>query len=161
MGSFMGFSCSHSSTVALVQNLHTGYISPQYQVLFDDKFKTVFNDRKTPEEMDKLVETLFAENHECYVEEEFNQDGVLVYEPPPLDEVWLTEPERRDRSSSVEKQRRRTKKRQRECISDNAKDSADREHDRCPPLIEIDNSDSDSKSQPDQEADFGSGVNTT
>ena len=62
MGQFMGFSRSHSSTVALVQNLHTGYISPQYHVVFDDKFKTVFNDGKTPEEMDKLGKTLFAGN---------------------------------------------------------------------------------------------------
>ena len=76
MGQFMGFSCSHSSTVAMVQNLHTGYISPQYHG--DDKFETVFNEGKTPEEMDKLGETLFAGNRECYVEEEFDQDGVLV-----------------------------------------------------------------------------------
>ena len=125
--------------------------------MFDDKFETVFNDGKTPEEMDRLGETLFAGNRECYVEEEFDQDGVLVYEPPPLDKVWLTEPERRDRRSSLEKQRRRTEKKQRECISDNAKDSADREHDRCPPLVELDDSDSDSESQTDQETDFGSG----
>ena len=70
--------------------------------------------------------------------------------------MWLTEPERRDRRSSLEKQRRRTERRQQECISDNAKDSADRERDRCPPLVELDDSDSDSESQPDQEADFGS-----
>ena len=79
MGQFMGFSRSHSSTVALVQSLHTGYLSPQYHVVFDDKFETVLNDGKTPEEMDRLGETLFAGNHECYVEEEFDQDGVLVY----------------------------------------------------------------------------------
>ena len=59
--------------------------------------------------------------------------------------------------SSLEKQRRRTEKRQRECISDNAKDSADRERGRCPPLIELDNSDSDSESQTEQEVDFGLG----
>ena len=61
MGNFMDFSCSHSSTVALIQNLHTGYISPQYHVVFDGKFKTVFNDGKTPEEIDKLEETRFRE----------------------------------------------------------------------------------------------------
>ena len=44
MGQFLGFSKEHSSTVALVRNLHTGYVSPQYHVVFDDKFETVFND---------------------------------------------------------------------------------------------------------------------
>ena len=61
--------------------------------MFDEKFETVFNNGKMAEEMDKLGETLFAGNRECYVEEEFNQEGVLVYAPPLLDEVWLTEPE--------------------------------------------------------------------
>ena len=80
-----------------------------------------------------------------------------MYEPLPPDKVWLTEPERCDRRSSLEKQCRRTEKRQRECISDNAKASTDRERNRCPPLVELDDSDSDSKSQPEQEADFGLG----
>ena len=42
MGQFLGFSKEHSSTVALVRNLHTGYVSPQYHMVFDDKFETVF-----------------------------------------------------------------------------------------------------------------------
>ena len=33
MGQFLGFSKEHSSTVALVRNLHTGYVSPQYHVI--------------------------------------------------------------------------------------------------------------------------------
>jgi len=96
MGQFLGFSRVHSSTVALVRNLHTGFVSPQYHVVFDDKFETVFNDGRTNEELDRICEELFAGNKERYVEEEYDRDGILVYEPPPLDEVWLSEPERRD-----------------------------------------------------------------
>ena len=96
LGQFVGFSRQHSSTVALVRNLHTGYISPQYHVVFDDKFETVFSGGKSEEEMDKICQKLFDGERENYVEEEYDSDGVLIYEPPPLDEVWLSEPERRD-----------------------------------------------------------------
>lgn len=41
MGMFLGFSHKHSSLVQLVLNLHTGHVSPQYHVIFDDNFETV------------------------------------------------------------------------------------------------------------------------
>ena len=40
-GMFMGFSRVHASDVPLVLNLHTGAITPQFHVLFDDLFSTV------------------------------------------------------------------------------------------------------------------------
>ena len=83
MGQFLGFSRLHSSTVALVRNLHTGHVSPQYHVVFDDKFETVFSNGKTDEEFDKLYEQLFVNQRECYVEEEYDENGILIYEPPP------------------------------------------------------------------------------
>jgi predicted chitinase len=46
MGQFLSYSNHHSSTVVLVRNLHTGYVSPQYHVVFDDKFQAVFHDGK-------------------------------------------------------------------------------------------------------------------
>jgi hypothetical protein len=93
MGQFLGFSNEHSSTVALVRNLHTGYVSPQYHVVFDDRFETVVSDGKTSEELDKICKELFVNSRDCYAEEEYDEDGMLIYEPPPLDEVWLSEPE--------------------------------------------------------------------
>eukprot|EP00956_Cyclotella_meneghiniana_P015029 scaffold22790_cov42-Cyclotella_meneghiniana.AAC.1 len=105
MGQFLGFSREHSSTVALVRNLHTGYVSPQYHVVFDDNFQTVFNDGKTSEEVDKICDQLFVESRDCYVQEEYDDDDILIYSPPPLDEVWLSEPERRERRHELEKQR--------------------------------------------------------
>jgi hypothetical protein len=57
-GIFVGFSESHSSTVALVYNPTTQHISPQYHVIFDDTFSTVpsFTSAAT---RDKLFEQLY------------------------------------------------------------------------------------------------------
>ena len=52
IGQLLGFSRFRSSTMALVQNLNTGHITPQYYVMFDDKFETVFNEGRTTEEID-------------------------------------------------------------------------------------------------------------
>eukprot|EP00956_Cyclotella_meneghiniana_P020859 scaffold37342_cov71-Cyclotella_meneghiniana.AAC.1 len=112
MGQFLGFSKQHSSTVALVRNLHTGYVSPQYHVVFDDNFETVFHDGKSDDQLQKLCNDLFANNRDCYVEEEYDEDGVLLYTPPPLDEVWLSEPERCERRHALDKQRIRTERRE-------------------------------------------------
>ena len=76
MGQFLGFSKEHSSTVALVRNLHTGYVSPQYHMVFDDELETLFLDGKTSDELDKICNELFLNSHECYVEEEYDEDGV-------------------------------------------------------------------------------------
>ena len=40
-GMYLGHSPEHASNVALVMNLTTGMISPQYHVVFDDTFSTV------------------------------------------------------------------------------------------------------------------------
>ena len=41
IGIYLGHSPCHAGTVALVLNLATGLVSPQYHVVFDDKFSTV------------------------------------------------------------------------------------------------------------------------
>jgi hypothetical protein len=41
LGQFVGFSDEHSSMVANVQHLTTGYISSQFHVVFDNLFETV------------------------------------------------------------------------------------------------------------------------
>jgi Reverse transcriptase (RNA-dependent DNA polymerase) len=40
-GQFLGFSHEHSSTVALVRNVNTGSVTPQYHVVHDETFSTV------------------------------------------------------------------------------------------------------------------------
>jgi hypothetical protein len=40
-GQFLGMSPNHSSTVGRILNLRTGYVSPQYHVVYDDLYQTV------------------------------------------------------------------------------------------------------------------------
>ena len=44
----MGKSPAHAETMALVRNLKTGYLSPQYHVVFDDSFDTIYTDEDNP-----------------------------------------------------------------------------------------------------------------
>jgi hypothetical protein len=41
LGLFLGFSDLYSSLVPLALNVNAGHISPQFHVIFDNKFKTV------------------------------------------------------------------------------------------------------------------------
>ena len=41
VGVYLGHSPSHAGNVALVLNLQTGHMSPQYHLVFDDGFSTV------------------------------------------------------------------------------------------------------------------------
>ena len=43
----------------MIRNLHTGHVSPQYHVVFDDKFKTNFNMGASEEQFDTLCNDLF------------------------------------------------------------------------------------------------------
>ena len=55
-GAFMGFSRWHSATVALVLNLLTKSISPQYHVILDDYFSSVYcNTEKVPSIWKRLI----------------------------------------------------------------------------------------------------------
>jgi hypothetical protein len=51
-GMFVGFSSEHSSLCPLILNLETGYISPQYHVVFDDKFTSVVSLDKSHAEIE-------------------------------------------------------------------------------------------------------------
>ena len=42
-GQYLGTSPDHSSTVGLIHNLRTGFISPQYHVIYDDLFSSIPN----------------------------------------------------------------------------------------------------------------------
>lgn len=46
VGVYLGHSPAHTGNVALVLNLTTGHVSPQYHVVFDDNFSTVPSMRK-------------------------------------------------------------------------------------------------------------------
>lgn len=104
-GQFVGYSAQHSSTVACIRNLNTGYISPVFDVLFDDKFTTIFCSKYDKHTVDDKLEELLPTDYESYGHEERGDDGKLVYRSPPLDEVWLTADEIRDRRAEIKAQK--------------------------------------------------------
>jgi hypothetical protein len=94
--------------------------------VFNDKSQTVFTDDKAKDELNDIRETLFVGGRECWVEEELDEDRVLIYHPLlPLDEVWLLEPERRNRKGDLKKQRRITETREHDLIPKGTKHSVD------------------------------------
>ena len=58
LGIYVGHSSLHDGSVALVRNLKTGLVSPQYHVVFDDDFSTVLSLRSgiIPKHWAQLVE---------------------------------------------------------------------------------------------------------
>ena len=74
--------------VANVRNLDTGYISPQFHLVFDDLFETVICHGENDSVIDATYSNLFEINRDWYAEEEFDDDH-LIYQPSPLYDVWL------------------------------------------------------------------------
>lgn len=88
LGMFLGFSPLHSSTVPLVLNLRTGRISPQYHVIFDDKFETVHSAPLGEKIMSKW-EHIFDLGCELFLEKEYDDAGNLkTSHIPPLSSEW-------------------------------------------------------------------------
>jgi hypothetical protein len=83
LGQFVGFSDEHSSMVANVRHLTTGYISPQFHVIFDDLFETVNRTSVDDQVVESICNGLFQRNRELYAEDELDEVGNLIYRPPP------------------------------------------------------------------------------
>lgn len=66
-GMFVGFSPIHSSLVPLVLNLSTGKITPQFHVIFDDKFQTVLSLPKGTTIRDEWMNILTFGN-DCFLD---------------------------------------------------------------------------------------------
>ena len=91
VGQFLGYLEDHLSLVANVRHISTGYVSPQFHVVFDDLFETVVCNGDNDAVINSICDGLFERNQELYVEDKFDADGMLVYKPPPLHKVWLDE----------------------------------------------------------------------
>ena len=95
-GMYLGCSTDHSSaSIAKVLNLRTGYVSPQFHLVFDDKFTSVNNPESAglvdPARFDAdHWERIIESGHELYLDP--NEPDV-----PDLDDTWLTPNERRIR----------------------------------------------------------------
>jgi transposase InsO family protein len=121
MGQFLGFSDEHSTLVGRVRNLSTNFVSPQFHVVYDDKFSSIYNAlRRDDLELEAIFADLFQFSREYYgedaVEEEIcesaNQgtEGAPVGTPtidnqPELNDEWLTENEIRQKRDRIERHR--------------------------------------------------------
>jgi hypothetical protein len=63
-GVYLGYSRQHSNNVHLVLNLETGRISPQYHLVFDDTFSTVYSDGAFDADVWNSLVTSNLERHE-------------------------------------------------------------------------------------------------
>jgi len=77
-GVYLGVSKHHSSTVHMVLNPATGVISPQYHVVFDDHFSTVFSDGQFDP---SIWESLVQSNRELHQTVIQTTDGTLIIPP--------------------------------------------------------------------------------
>ena len=84
----------------------TGYISPQFHVVFDNLFETVNRTGVDDQVVESICKGLFQRNRELYAEDELDEVGNLIYRPPPLHEVWLDEAGRRQGNEDRIRQRR-------------------------------------------------------
>ena len=89
-GQFVGVSPVHAENIAVIRNLKTGYLSPQYHIVFDDWFETVYasDDDPPPQWADMCIFQRF--------ETQFDED----VQPPLLSNEWLT-PEEVNRNKKV------------------------------------------------------------
>jgi hypothetical protein len=115
MGQFLGFSDQHSSTVGLVRNLATNFVSPQFHVVFDDLFTSIYNNvRMDDSKLENLFTKLFETCHEWYGEDSEITGGGNEGIPLEISDQWLTEPEKREKQGRIEIERKRRVKAQRE-----------------------------------------------
>ena len=93
-GKFVGISARHASNIGMIRNLTTGYLSPQFHVVYDNEFQTVFggygnNDALCPHIWEKI----------CVHSKENTATDLTTTDKrlPRLHEDWLTPVEREDR----------------------------------------------------------------
>jgi hypothetical protein len=72
LGLFLGFSDLHSSLVPMVLNVSTGFISPQFHVIFDDKFETVHS-LPLDQPLDKQWADIFKLGRECFLDIDYDE----------------------------------------------------------------------------------------
>ena len=91
MGQFLGFSDEHSTLVSMVRNLATNYVSPQFHVVYDEKFTTIQNNTRLQDAtIEAIFEDLFEKCRNFYGEEGHPpelpvaaSEGATVEDPPP------------------------------------------------------------------------------
>ena len=97
MAQLLGFSNEHSSFIARNFSLATGFVSPQFHVVFDDLFSTVYSDTKLKDSRIKAIyhELIESSCGDYYGEEPESPSEEDLDDPPPeLVGERLSKPER-------------------------------------------------------------------
>ena len=70
MGQFLGFSDENSTLGAMVRNLETNFVSPQFHVVFDEKLSTIKNDTRLEDTaVEAILNYIFTNFRGFYGEE--------------------------------------------------------------------------------------------
>ena len=70
MGQLLGFSDEHSTLVAMVRNLATNFVIPQFNVVFDGNFSTIQNDTSLEDTaVEAILNDLFINCRDFYGEQ--------------------------------------------------------------------------------------------
>ncbi len=86
-GQFVGYSPLHASSVGMIRNINTQYVSPQFHVMYDNFFEMVHSDEGNLLSA-KIWEALYTFEH---YKVDWDQ------EPPDLAEEWLLPGEKQSR----------------------------------------------------------------
>jgi hypothetical protein len=73
LGLFLAFSDLHSSQVPLVLNIAAGHISPQFHVIFNDKFETV-NSLLLDQPLNQQWAQIFQMGRECFMDIDYDEN---------------------------------------------------------------------------------------
>ena len=79
-GQYVGVSPLHAENISLIRNLTTGHLSPQYHLVHDDWFETVYSSAEQPPPQWEFM--CAFQRFEVEFDEGVN--------PPPLSHEWLT-----------------------------------------------------------------------
>jgi hypothetical protein len=82
---------------------------------FDDLFKTVNRNGVDEPVVESICQDLFQLNKELYAEEELDEAGNIIYQPPPLHEVWLDEAGQQQGNKDCIRHRHRNNNLMRDC----------------------------------------------
>jgi hypothetical protein len=73
--------------VPLVLNIESGHISPQFHVIFDDKFETVHS-LPSNQPLDQQWAKIFSLGHECFADMDYDEKDQPIL--PPLSDIIRT-----------------------------------------------------------------------
>ena len=106
-GSILGFSIEYSYLLDNVLNVSIGYISTLFYLVFDDLFEMVISTKDADNVLNEIFNDLIELNSDQYSEYEHDDNGKLIYRPPPLEDICLDEQGRLNLRHEFDNQLRR------------------------------------------------------